>query len=161
MTNALEEDADCLRPYIRVEIGNTRTPHCALIDSGADLNSLSYDTWDSIGQPPLTHSKTRVGTFAGDHSTVAGLIELPLFIGSSNSNLVHKFYVMKPGTMLTPVILGQPWQRKYNCRPDWKREGVLFTAENTEVFEPFLSKECYHDTESDEVDDEDPFPTLP
>ena len=97
-------------------------------------------------KPPLTHSKTRVGTFVGDHSAVAGLIELPLFIGNCNSNLVHKFYVMKPGKMLTPVILGQPWQRTYNCRPEWKRQGVLFTAKNTDVFEPFLSKECYQDT---------------
>jgi hypothetical protein len=157
----IEEDPDCLRPYICIEIGNTRISHCALIDSRADLNSLSYDTWDNIGQPPLTYSKTQVGTFVGDHSTVVGLIELPLFIGKCNSNLVHKFYVMKPGTMLTPVILGQPWQRKYNCRPDWKREGVLFTAKNMKVFEPFLSKECYHDTESDASVDEEPVPKLP
>lgn len=107
LTDALEEDADCLRPYIRVEIGNTRIPHCDLIDSGADLNSLSYETWKSIGKPPLTSTNTQVGGFEGKYSVVEGLLKLPLFIGACATNLVHKFYVMKPGKMLTPVILGQ------------------------------------------------------
>lgn len=57
--------------------------------------------------------------------------------------MVHKFYVMRPGKMIASIILGQPWQRTYNCRPEWKREGILYTLGEQDIFEPFIGDECY------------------
>ena len=76
---------------------------------GTDLNSMSYETWEIIGKPKLCASSTRIATYAGDYDQVEGILILPIFI--SETNLAHKFYVMKPKRMVLPIIFGQPWQQ--------------------------------------------------
>ena len=82
------------------------TPKCAVVDTGADLNSISYETWKILGKPELSRSSTRISTYAGDYDQVKGILILLVFI--HNTNLAHKFYVMKPKQMVLPM---QPWQR--------------------------------------------------
>lgn len=51
--------------------------------------------------------------------------------------------------MSTPVILGQTWQRKYNCRPEWTKEEVSIHVADEEIFAPFLTKNSYMNTDSE------------
>ena len=44
---------------------------------------------------------------------------------------------MKPGMMETSVILGQPWQRRYNGVPNWRQEGINFETAEAKFFTPF------------------------
>jgi hypothetical protein len=67
---------DELRPYIMINLGEKRVKQYALMDSDADINSLSYESWDDMGKPALTPSKTTVATFAGDYNSVEGYLEL-------------------------------------------------------------------------------------
>ena len=95
-----------------MEIGSTFRTEIALFDTGADLNALSYESWEAVEKPKLISSTTTIDTFIGDSNPVEGYLDLPIFIG--NINVRHRFYVMKPGKLTSVVILGQPWQRTYN-----------------------------------------------
>ena len=103
---------------------STHPSMCISGYTGADLNSMSYETWVVLGKPKLCASSTRIATYAGDYDQVEGILILLVFI--NDTNLAHKFYVMKPKRMVSPIILGQPWQRQYNCWVNWKKEGILY-----------------------------------
>ena len=103
-----ETGGELLKPYIRAKLGSQRILQCALVDTGADLNSMSYETWAALGKLELCASLTRIATYAGDYNQVEGILILEVFV--NNTNLAHKFYVMKPKRMVSPIILGQPWQ---------------------------------------------------
>ena len=100
------------RPYIFIEVGTEFQTEFALFNTGADVNSLSYKVWDRLGKPNLCESKTTLTSFSKDTNPIEGYLDLPIFIG--NTNVHHRFYVMKPGKANMLVILGQPWQRTYN-----------------------------------------------
>ena len=59
------------------------------------MNSLSYEAWEQINKPTLYKSATTLTSFVGETNPVEGYLDLPLFIG--NTNVHHRFYVMKPG----------------------------------------------------------------
>lgn len=59
--------------------------------------------WEIFGKPMLTKSNTHIGLVLGDYTIVEASIELPIFI--NNSNVLHKFYVIKPRKMMSPIIL--------------------------------------------------------
>ena len=86
-----------IRPFILVEIGTKFRIEYALFDTGADVNSLSYESWEVIGKPKLVPSNTLLTSFVGESTPVKGCLDLPVFIG--NTNVHHKFYVMKPGKL--------------------------------------------------------------
>lgn len=49
------------------------------------------------------------------------------------------------------MILGQPWQQEYDCCISWKREGITYTCNNINLFEPFVhNKASQHATSSEE-----------
>ena len=104
------------RPYLLVEVGTEFQTEFALFDTGADVNTLSYEVWERLGKPTLCESKTTLMTFSKETNQVEGYLDLPIYIG--NTNVHHRFYVTKPGKANTPVILGQPWQRTYNGVPN-------------------------------------------
>ena len=94
------------------------------MDTGADINASSYDTWANLKKPKLNHSTIEVDTISGTTIKVEGKMNLQVFIGPTN---VHaEFVVMKPGTLTTPVILGQSWQRQFNGIINWREEGLNF-----------------------------------
>ena len=86
-----------------MEIGTQFRTEYALFDTGADVNSLSYESWEVIGKPTLIPSKTILTSFVGESTPVEGCLDLPIFIG--NTNVHHKFYVMKPRKLTSPVII--------------------------------------------------------
>ena len=57
------------------------------------------------------------------------------------ANYLHEFYVMAPGKLVTLVIIGQSWQRKYNCKVDWRQDGIIFQKEETILFKKNLGDE--------------------
>lgn len=72
---------------------------------------------------------------------IEGYFNLPRFIG--NTNVHHRFYVMKPGKVTTLVILGEPWQWTYNSVPNLRRERINFEYDNARLFTPFLNDEDF------------------
>ena len=124
---ASTQTTNALKPYILVEIGTKRDTELALIDTGADINAISYETWEILGKPRLNTSTINPDTISGPTISVEGSFKLEVFIGTTD---VHaEFYVMKPGTMVAPVILGQLWQRQYNGVPNWQEDGLNFKKE--------------------------------
>lgn len=153
---AIEEKGkqlEAARPCILVEIGARAKTEIALFDTGADLNALSFESWEAVGKPKLIPSTTTIDTFLGDSNPVEGYLDLPIFIGSINVH--HRFYVMKPGKLTSAVILGQPWQRTYNGAINWKSEGINFDVDNAKLFTPFIDAEGYSSSSEEEINAED------
>ena len=99
-------------------MGKQTDTELALIDTGVDVNAISYKTWDSLGQPQFKHSTLAIDAIMRQSTLVEGELELPIFIGTTD---VHAYFVaMKLGVMDALIILGQPWQRQYNAVPNWR-----------------------------------------
>ena len=54
-----------MKPYILVEVGTKQMTELALVDTGADINAISYETWEHIGKPPMEQSGISVDTTSG------------------------------------------------------------------------------------------------
>ena len=54
-----------LCPQILVDVGAIGLLVIALIDTRADTNTISYDLWDSLGQPQLKATNLKVSSFIG------------------------------------------------------------------------------------------------
>lgn len=149
---SIDGEQDPIRTYIIVYLGAKRIKQYTHVDSGVDINSISYDIWESLDNKPLLlPTKLKVATFAGDYKGAEGYFDLTVFV--NDIDVSHRFYVMKPGEMVHLVILGLPWQRTYNAIPQWKKDGLLFTTGEKEAFEPFLAEECYFDDTDSETED--------
>ena len=46
------QTTNILKPYILVEVGTKQMTELALVDTGADINAISYETWEHVGKPP-------------------------------------------------------------------------------------------------------------
>ena len=90
----------------------------ALIDSGADLNVISWEIWDAMGQPKLDPSKLRFIGFSQAESECLGSITFKVSI--QDEPLYVKFYVATKGESVEHVILGRLWMLNTNCQLDWE-----------------------------------------
>ena len=118
-----------------------------------NVNSLSYEAWERINKPTLCKSTSTLKSFVRETNPVEGYLNLPLFIG--NTNVHHRFYVMKPGKVNMQVILRQPWQRTYNGVPNRRRKGINFEYDHARLFTPFLSDDDFtSDSDSDKDKEE-------
>ena len=52
------------RPYLLIEVGTEFQTEFALFDTGADVNTLSYEVWNCLGKPTLCESKTTLTIFS-------------------------------------------------------------------------------------------------
>ena len=102
----MNSKSHALKPYIPINLGKELLTILALLDTRADVNVLSYKTWESMGKPKLKCSTKSIDMFKGT-TIVHGCLNLNVFIGTTD---VHKrFYVLKLGHLETPIILGHPW----------------------------------------------------
>ena len=62
-----------LHPQILVDAGNIGLPVTALIDTGADTNTISYDLWVNLGQPQLKATTLQVVSFSGQTINLLGI----------------------------------------------------------------------------------------
>ena len=47
--------------------------------------------------------------------------------------------------MILSIILGTPWQRKYNAIPDWETNSIKIKQEDGYVSQPFISPQAQKD----------------
>ena len=137
-----------IRPYILVHLGSQKIQQYALMDTGADVNSLSYESWESMGNPTLEPSTITLASYTGDASSVEGYLDIQIYI--HDTDVSHRFYVLRQGHGNTPVLLGLPWQRHYNGLPSWKKEGITYEVNDKEFFQPFMGAEFYTEEEAKE-----------
>ena len=79
----------------------TRTT--ALIDSGADCNVMSYETWESLGKPELTQSKLSFKNFFGTQIANLGKLYIKEWIQDQPMHLV--FHVANKQQASMSVVL--------------------------------------------------------
>ena len=94
-------------PRIVVGVGALGLPVTTLIDTGADTNTISYDLWDSLGQPHLKATSLQVLRFFGQLTNLLGVCHLLVYVCEYNCH--HEFTVFPKNTANTQLILGQPW----------------------------------------------------
>ena len=100
----------------------------ALIDSGADLNVISWEIWDAMGQPKLDPSKLRFIGFSQVESECLGNITFKVSI--QDEPLYVKFYVATKGESVEHVILGRLWMLNTNCQLDWETQRYKVKVNN-------------------------------
>ena len=103
----------------------------ALIDQDGSLNVLSWEMWNALGQPKLSHTELGFINFLQAETTCLGCIYLQLCI---QGELIYTlFYVANKSEILESVILGRTWTRKTKCQLDW--ENYTYTIEvNSQTF---------------------------
>ena len=75
-----------MKPYILIEIGQNLITELALVDTSADINALSYETWALIGKPNEP-SSIIIDIVSGQTNAVEGCLNMNVFIGTTD---VHK-----------------------------------------------------------------------
>ena len=96
----------------------------ALIDSGADLNIISWDVWAAMGNPELTPTSINFVGFSANTTACLGKILIKVSIQDVPQYVL--FYVANVGESIEQVILGRHWMQTTNCQLDWmKREYTL------------------------------------
>ena len=90
----------------------------ALIESGADLNGISWEIWDAMGQPRLNPSNLRFIGFSQAESECLGSITFKVSIQDEPSYV--KFYAATKGESVEHVILGRLWMLNTNYNLVWE-----------------------------------------
>ena len=93
----------------------TRTT--ALIDSGANCNVISYETWEFLGKPELTQSKLSFKNFSGTQIASLGKLYIKAQIQDQPMHLV--FHVANKHQASVNVVLGRQWIGATNCQINW------------------------------------------
>ena len=62
---ATKSTSKTLKPYILLEIGQNLITELALVDTGANINAISYETWELIGKLTLEQSSVAIDTILG------------------------------------------------------------------------------------------------
>ena len=93
------------------------TSTTALIDSGADCNVMSYETWESLGKPELTQSKLSFKNFSGTQTSSLGKLYIKAKIQDQPMHLV--FHVTNKQQASVNVVLGRQWIGATNCQINW------------------------------------------
>ena len=96
----------------------------ALIDSGADLNIISWmcgKPWEILELTP-----TLINFVGFSANTTACLGKILLKVNIQDVPQYVLFYVANVGESIEQVILGRHWMQTTNCQLDWtKREYTI------------------------------------
>ena len=96
----------------------------AFIDSGANLNILSWNVWEALGQPELTPTLINFVGFSANTTACLGKILLKVNIQDAPQYVL--FYVANMNESIEQVILGRHWMQTTNCQLNWTtREYML------------------------------------
>ena len=138
-----------IHPHILVDVGALGLPVIALIDTGADTNTISYDFWDSLGQPHLKSTKLQVSGFFGQSTTLLGVCHLPMYVYGYNCH--HEFNVFLKNILDTHIILGQPWQQSFDCTLKWCKNVACLVQKGEKLLIPFTPSKTIAATKEDEL----------
>ena len=87
-----------------------------LIDQDGNLNVLTWEMWNALSQPKLSHTKLGFIKFSQVETTCLGCIYLQM---CNQGELIYTlFYVANKSEILESVILGRTWMRKINFQLD-------------------------------------------
>ena len=82
-----------LQPYIQVDSGSLGIPTVALIDTGADTNTISYALWEKLGKPSLATHQLILTGFAEQEVHMLGKCSLPVYM--FGYKCTHEFFVFR------------------------------------------------------------------
>ena len=77
-----------------------------LVDSSADLNVMSYETWTKLGHPLLSTSTLTFKSFA--RIEIASLGKLTILAKIKGQSILMSFHVAQCGKTYFDLILGPP-----------------------------------------------------
>ena len=83
-----------LQPYIQVDSGSLGIPTVALIDTGADTNTISYALWEKLGKPHLTSYQLTLTGFVEQEVHMLGNVAYQ-FIFLVTSALMNSLFSWK------------------------------------------------------------------
>ncbi|MCO5585801.1 hypothetical protein L7F22_039737 [Adiantum nelumboides] len=124
----IDEDEDCLDPYILTKLGDKRLTLHALVDSGTHLNTISWDVYQRLPEVKVQPKERIFIGFNGTESKSPGFVTLMVYV--KGSPCPHNFFVLPLESPANQIILGTPWQRKYEAYIHWAKNQVFVTAEN-------------------------------
>ena len=105
-----------------------------------------------MGKPHVVNMPLVVQGFAGQESTMMGKCRIHVYL--VGFNCVHEFFIFPEGAMETQMILGQPWQRTYQCTLKWHKNAAKVVIKNKKLLIPFIQQEI-DSTESTEAPKKD------
>ena len=108
-----KDEDKTLSPFIAVQLGNEQQQTYALIDSRADGNTISYVLFRKLKDVKLIEIDAMFQAYTGHTTRSFGMCKL--YLNVSELICGDKFFVTLPKMQDVPIILGQMWQRKYNC----------------------------------------------
>ena len=91
-----------------------------------------------MGQSRSTQLKAttlQVLAFSRQPTNLLGVCRLPVYVCGYNCN--HEFNVFPKNTTDTQLILGQPWQRSFNCTLKWSKNAARITHKAQKLLIPF------------------------
>ena len=97
----------------------------ALVDLGADLNVMSYETWTKLGQSTLSTSTLTFKSFAGIET--ASLGELTTLSQIKGHSILMSFHVAQCGQTSIDLIWGFQWIASNNLKIDWNSQEFSLT----------------------------------
>ena len=107
----LEEDVP--QPIILIQIGLERKIVKALIDTGLDCNTISYDLFQTLNDVALQPTNVVLRSFTSHITHPKGMCKLMVHVERLNCG--DKFFVTQAEMQDVSIILGRTWQKKYNC----------------------------------------------
>ena len=131
-----------LQPFIWVDCGPLGTPTVALIDTGADVNTISYALWLEMGKPPLVQQELNLVGMAQEKVHMIGKCNLPIYVCGHKCS--DTFFVFPKNVSSTQLILGQPWQRAFQCTIKWQKDAVKLMVKKQKILIPFTTLEDDH-----------------
>ena len=93
----------------------------ALIDSGADCNVLSYETWEKLGKPELIPSTLTFDNFSGSKTLSLGKLCVKALVQEQPMHIV--FQIAHEGQATINVVLGRQWIAAHNFQINWTTRG--------------------------------------
>ena len=112
-----DKEPELIPPFL-LDLQLVMTSHAmwtkALIDSGADCNVLSYETWVSLGKPTLEPCHTTFRSFSSNETSCLEKICLKVRIQTEAMHIT--FYVANKDNKGFTVLLGRSWMCSTNCQ---------------------------------------------
>ena len=108
-----------------------------LIDSGADVNVISYEVFNTLKKAYI-ESDTTLTSFSNLDSRAIG--KTSLLLQSENFQDESVFFLTEPKKSHHQAILGRAWMRKNRCSIDWDKNTISVTCKGSRISLPWAEK---------------------
>ena len=104
-----ENYVEPFRIPVTIETEKTNISLPAFIDSGADLNVLSFETWVQLGKPSLIPADITFKNFSKSETPCLGSCYLKFRV--QDQPIYTLFYVTNKNQAMENIVLGRYWTR--------------------------------------------------